>query len=112
MTRRAEADHRPIYEELSAQARREIAAGQAICARLMAAMPGWLVLWGAGSREYTAYPLRHPAPMQRSTDASDLAEQMLAVEMAAAPAGRWSPANPPAAPAAASGRPEHQNRNS
>ena len=55
MTRRAEADHRPVY------------------------------------------------------DAGDLAEQMLAVEMATAPAGRWSPAHHPAVPAAppARGRPGH-----
>ncbi len=88
MTRRADALHRPVYEKLTAQAGQELVEGRATCARLMAAVPGWLVLWGAGSREYTAFPLRCQAPMQRSADAGELAEQMPAVEMAVAPAGR------------------------
>lgn len=102
MTTRAQAAARPRYDELTSQARAELAEGRCQSARLMREFPGWAVMWGSGSREYFAFSLRWDGTaMQRSTEPKELAELMLTAQMAAtAPAGRWSPANSPAVLAA------------
>ncbi|GAB3278384.1 hypothetical protein GCM10027589_04490 [Actinocorallia lasiicapitis] len=98
---------RARYVELIDEARGEYVRGQQQCVRLMNTMPGWLVMWGSGSRQFFAYPVSWPnVAMQRSAKPAELAELMLAAQMA----GGWSSRNLPVAPAAlnARGRPGHQ----
>jgi hypothetical protein len=61
--------------------------------RLGAVFPRWLIMWGAYSRQFWAYP-RFDAPrgtIAHAADPGDLAAKMRAIELAALSRHRWQP---------------------
>lgn len=98
--KRTAAERRPIYDQLTALAEQELETGRRTASRMTSEFPRWVVMFGAASRRFWAFPLWENATCGRLEHANpnNLAQTMRTMEVADAqqliPTSPVTPAEP------------------